>query len=241
MGNPWIKMEYQLWDRPQILRIASACKVERPTIIGACFRLWTLADQFSDDGRLESYTPEIIDSTVGVPGFTESMASVGWVVVEPDGIVTHEFEKHHGPGAKRRALDAKRKREGKSSGNVPQKGGKQSACNAEAKRPAFVSAFDALSDFPQKEVDKLNATVVDWLKYKEERGKAYKETGLKNLLGRIRNVAELHGPHHVVDLLRKAMGNGWDGWEHGDKSANGKQDDPRGNLAIREQLLSELQ
>lgn len=127
----WIKMQYGLWDNPKVVRIMSACEVDQPRVIGACFRLWSLADQYTQDGRLDGYDAAVIDVTVGVDGFAAAMEGVGWLVIEAQTVIVPRFEKHHGTGAKRRALDAKRKKSGRESASRPHDVGNASASDAD--------------------------------------------------------------------------------------------------------------
>ena len=57
----------------------------------------------------------------------------------------------------------------------------------------------------------LQSAVQDWLAYKQERREPYKATGLKALLGEIRNNADSHGDEAVADVIRASMSSGYKG------------------------------
>ncbi|MEA3224931.1 MAG: hypothetical protein U9Q07_03200 [Planctomycetota bacterium] len=79
-------------------------------VLGALFRLWSLADEQSEDGILDGYTAQSLDSEVGISGFAEALADerIGWLAIHDDCIQVLDFDKHNGESAKRRAATAKR-------------------------------------------------------------------------------------------------------------------------------------
>lgn len=60
----------------------------------------------------------------------------------------------------------------------------------------------------------LQGVFGDWLTYKAERGEHYTETGLKQLHGRVRNLESEHGYEAVEAAMRRAMANGWKGFDY---------------------------
>ena len=57
----------------------------------------------------------------------------------------------------------------------------------------------------------LQVAFEDWVSYKKERRDPYKETGLKNLIGQIRNAADQYGDNAVVGIIRDSMASGYKG------------------------------
>jgi hypothetical protein len=110
MAGDWIKMRADLFTHPKVVRIMSALKADRLRTVGGLMSVWCLFDAHSEDGRLDGYTPEALDELIGWPGFSTAMASVGWLVIEPQALVTPRFSEHNGQSAKRRAQDTERKR-----------------------------------------------------------------------------------------------------------------------------------
>jgi len=54
--------------------------------------------------------PEDIDRHVGVAGFGSAMQEVGWLLVDDNGVLFPNFDRHNGTSAKSRALTTERKR-----------------------------------------------------------------------------------------------------------------------------------
>jgi hypothetical protein len=122
MSGDWIKMEKSLWSDPKVVRIMSACKADKCPVIGALFHFWSIADTHTTDGFLFGYTPQILDSEVAIPGFSEALASVSWLIINETGLQVPDFKEHMGKSAKRRAKDAKRKKGVREdSAKTPQK------------------------------------------------------------------------------------------------------------------------
>ena len=71
----------------------------------------------------------------------------------------------------------------------------------------------------------MESTVRSWVRYKTEKRQAYKETGLRSLLTRIRKEADARGDRAVINLIQESMANNWQGiiWDRlqsGDRIAN---------------------
>ena len=111
MAGDWIKVSTGLPRHPKVVRMASALKADRFRIVGGRVSAWCLFDEYPADGVLRGYTPETLDDLTGFPGLAQAMLAVGWLQQpEPETLVMPEFETHNGQSAKRRALDAERKR-----------------------------------------------------------------------------------------------------------------------------------
>lgn len=110
MSGDWIKMRTSLPRNPKVVRLSVTLKAHASAVCGACFVLWALADEHSEDGRLPGYTYEVIDAVVGLPGFCAAASDpeVGWVSTNAQGIVLPRFSDHNGATAKRRANGSKR-------------------------------------------------------------------------------------------------------------------------------------
>ena len=52
---------------------------------------------------------------------------------------------------------------------------------------------------------------MDWLSYKDEKKQAYKPTGLKMLISKIKNSAEEYGETAVANLIQECMASNWQG------------------------------
>jgi hypothetical protein len=112
MAGDWIKMRADLFTHPKVVRMASALKADTLRTVGGLMSAWCLFDAHSDDGRLEGYSPEVLDAHLRWDGFAAAMIAVGWLEHdEAQGLALPRFDTHNGQSAKRRAQDADRKRE----------------------------------------------------------------------------------------------------------------------------------
>jgi hypothetical protein len=112
MAGDWIKMRADLFTHPKVVRMASALKADTLRTVGGLMSAWCLFDAHSDDGRLEGYSPEVLDAHLRWDGFAAAMIAVGWLEHDQaHGLALPRFDTHNGQSAKRRAQDADRKRE----------------------------------------------------------------------------------------------------------------------------------
>lgn len=110
MAGDWIKTRKSLPSDGRILRMASALKADRFRTLGGIVSAWCLFDEHTDCGRLEGYTPELLDEVIGFPGLARAMEAVDWLVVGEGFLLAPRFEKHNGATAKRRIQETDRKR-----------------------------------------------------------------------------------------------------------------------------------
>ena len=111
MAGDWIKMRAALFTHPKVIRMTSALKADTLRTVGGLMSVWCLFDAHSIDGRLDGYTPEVLDDHLRWPGFSKAMIDVGWL--ESDGAAGLDlprFDTHNGQSAKRRAQETERKR-----------------------------------------------------------------------------------------------------------------------------------
>jgi hypothetical protein len=73
MAGDWIKMNKSLPRDPRVVRISSALKADRLRTIGGLLSAWCLADEQTEDGMLDGYTPELFDEIVGFVGLAKAM------------------------------------------------------------------------------------------------------------------------------------------------------------------------
>lgn len=122
-------MRAELHTHPKIVRMASALKADRLRIVGGLHAVWCLFDTHSEDGHLTGYTSDALDELIGFSGFAKAMECIGWLRIEPDALLLPNFDEHNGQSAKRRAMDAQRKRNDRA-----QSVHEMSAPNADKKR-----------------------------------------------------------------------------------------------------------
>ncbi len=106
----WIKIETHTPDKAEIRHIARRCHCTKAEAFLAFFRVYVWLDEQTDDGLVDFFTPEDADDLAGLPGFGEALQDVGWITFGPAGAVVANWDRHNGQSAKRRGLDAERKR-----------------------------------------------------------------------------------------------------------------------------------
>jgi hypothetical protein len=115
MAGDWIKVRKSLPNDPRIVRIAGALKADRFRTLGGVLSAWCLFDEHTDCGRLEGYTPELLDEVIGFPGLANAMAKADWLEIGDGFLVAPRFEKHNGKTAKRRCQETERKRSARNA------------------------------------------------------------------------------------------------------------------------------
>lgn len=108
MAGDWIKFRTSLPRHPKVVRMARALGAHVREILGACAIVWSIADEQTENGKLDGYTLADLDNASGLVGFGQAMADVEWASENAEGVVLIEFRNQNGSTAKRRAVDAKR-------------------------------------------------------------------------------------------------------------------------------------
>ena len=109
MAGDWIKFETTTPDKPEVYEMASLLEIDPDAVVGKLMRTWAWFDQHTNDGNAPVTVETLLDRKVGVTGFTEAMAKVGWLLRSGKQIRLANFERHNGQTAKDRALTARRK------------------------------------------------------------------------------------------------------------------------------------
>jgi hypothetical protein len=110
MADEWIKMRHCLRETPEVIRVAIDLNCEEDLVVGKLHRLWSWADQQTADGYITGVTETWVDRYVQMSGFAASLRAAGWLESDAKGMLFPNFDRHNGQSAKRRALDADRKR-----------------------------------------------------------------------------------------------------------------------------------
>src|SRR5690606_21025686 len=109
MAGDWLKFEVNTPEKPEVLAITIELGWDDPELtVGKLLRVWRWFDQHTECGNATSVTPALLDRSVGVTGFCQAMANVGWLTISVDGISLPNFERHNGATAKKRIVTAKR-------------------------------------------------------------------------------------------------------------------------------------
>jgi len=117
MAFAWIKIEDSTPDKPEVWKMAEKLGIDADAVLGKLVRVWIWADQQTIDGNAHSVTKALLDRTASVAGFADAMITVGWLRTVEDGVQFHNFDRHNGETAKKRAL-TRRRVEKHRSGNA---------------------------------------------------------------------------------------------------------------------------
>jgi hypothetical protein len=103
MAGDWIKVELTTPDKPEVVLMAVALKIDQDAVVGKLFRLWAWADQNSIDGQGVTVTRAFIDRLAARKGFAKAMITVGWLAGADGNLTFPNFTRHNGTSAKARA------------------------------------------------------------------------------------------------------------------------------------------
>ena len=107
----WIKIETHTPDKAELRHIARLCGCTKAEAFLAFFRLFVWLDEQTGDGHVEFFTPEDADEIGGLAGLGNALETVRWITFNASGAVVSNWDRHNGQSAKRRCLDAERKRD----------------------------------------------------------------------------------------------------------------------------------
>lgn len=118
----WIAMRTDLLDDPAVIAIAHATGVDEYGVVGRLLRLWSWADQHTEDGNAPHVTTAWVDRFTGTAGFSAAMLDAGWLRVRSAGLEFPNFTRWNTNSAKKRLSTAKRvstHKTAKKKGNAP--------------------------------------------------------------------------------------------------------------------------
>ena len=82
-------------------------------------------------------------------------------------------------------------------------------------------------------------SIIDWLKYKEEKKEKYTEIGLSKLLTQIENNIEMYGQKEIIDLINECMANSYKGIIF-DKLKNKKNNINKSRTSVMDETIKEI-
>jgi hypothetical protein len=106
----WIKVETHTPDKAEIRQIARLCHCSKADAFLAFFRVFVWLDDQTEDGHVDFFTPDDADEIGGLPGLGDALETVRWITFSASCAVVANWNRHNGRSAKRRCLDAERKR-----------------------------------------------------------------------------------------------------------------------------------
>lgn len=108
MAGDWIKMRTNLDTDPRVIELAAILNMTELHVIGCLWRLWSWADEHSEDGNALRVTYVTLDRFTCVTGFAHALKKVGWLDGEEGNLCFPNFTDHNGQTAKKRAETNKR-------------------------------------------------------------------------------------------------------------------------------------
>jgi len=107
----WIKWEKGFINKPEVLQIARSINMTIHETASRLFLIWEWADGITETGHVEGLDADAIDAIAGAPGIALAMTRTRptpWLILDPDGIIMPNFQRHNGATAKKRAVNASR-------------------------------------------------------------------------------------------------------------------------------------
>ena len=141
MDGDWIKVRTSLPRDPRVVRISSALKADILRTIGGLVSAWSLFDEQTEDGKLDGYTPELLDDIVRFPGLSRAMEKAGWLVIGDGFLEIPRFSEHNGRSAKRRIQDNVRKMSAREADKCPH--AKRTKSGPEKRREEYIERESA--------------------------------------------------------------------------------------------------
>ena len=115
MAGDWIKLQKDTFDKPEVLAIATRIGIDPDAVVGKLCRIWSWFDTHTVNGNASCVTFSFIDRYVGVAGFGEQVALVGWLYQDGHSLSLPNFGYHNGETAKTRALGKNRAEKARSN------------------------------------------------------------------------------------------------------------------------------
>ena len=195
MAGEWIPVRTDLRDSPKVVRIVSALCPQacaslsdkaRATslVVGGLHGMWSLFDAYTDDGILRGYCAKTLDSVVGIEGFSDLVAEVGWLELGTQTLTMPDFELWLSKSAKRRLKENQRKRGARKTPSAKRPHG--SGQKAPNSRGEDITVEEKETPYPLPlDTARFREVWSGWLDYRREIGKSYKTArGMQNQLGR---------------------------------------------------------
>ena len=165
MAGDWIKLQKDTFDKPEVLAIATRMGIDPDAVVGKLGRIWSWFDTHTVDGNASCVTFSFIDRYVGVTGFAEQVALVGWLVQNGYDLTLPNFGYHNGETAKTRALAKNRVEKHRSNANgnascvtksLPEKRREEKSINTEANASVVRATKKCPASF------NVTADLMDW-------------------------------------------------------------------------------
>lgn len=110
MAGDWIKIELTTPDKPEVVQMAAALRIDQDAVVGKLIRIWAWADQNSVDGANMAVTGAFVDRLTSRRGFAMALRNVGWLTGTDGSLTFCNFDRHNGSTAKARVVDNRKKK-----------------------------------------------------------------------------------------------------------------------------------
>lgn len=115
MAGDWIKMDTELPDKPEVIRMSGLLGMDRFAIVGRLHRLWSWWNKHTADGHAPGVTETFLDELVNRDGFSAALREVDWLQARSGSLVVPRFDRHNGNSAKSRVQAAERQKLSRSN------------------------------------------------------------------------------------------------------------------------------
>lgn len=112
VAEDWIKWVKGLPRRREVIVLARKLNMSAREAACCCMEVWEWADDNTTNGHIAGVSSADIDNAIGVPGFGVAMSDpeVDWLRENSRGISFPRWDRNNGETAKKRALEARKKR-----------------------------------------------------------------------------------------------------------------------------------
>src|SRR5688500_16654106 len=117
MSGEWMQIDFDLPDKPEVLRIMELTGDPIEVVFFRLFLFWRWVEKHCVDGRIPGATcPQLVRITSGDERFVSALTDphVNWLQLDGDGLAIPGFEKRFSKSAKRRITENRRKSESRS-------------------------------------------------------------------------------------------------------------------------------
>lgn len=217
MAGDWIKIEHGLPTKPEVMALADLLGVRDDEAVGLLVRFWCWVDSnLSPECPLVPGTFVRLDRIVGRDGFATALQSVGWLSVENGEVAIPNYDHHLSQSAKRRAVEAKKKRtqrkkmsrccpDAKGTKTGPEKRREENI--KPPKSPKGDSGFDAMEAALPFDSPAFLQAWGEWVTYRKQ---IRKKLAPLSVSKQLKFLAAL-GECRAIETIEHAITKGWTG------------------------------
>lgn len=104
----WIKVRKGMHDSPKMRAISFKCGCTLPEAFVGWFRLFCYFDSNTDNGTVEYFSSNDVDTVSGVKGMGQALVDIGWLKFNVQDCEIVNWQKHNGQSAKYRLQQSER-------------------------------------------------------------------------------------------------------------------------------------